>query len=203
MSTISKFSDLLAMGFDIMTSAIQSTGAIVVQVGDAVNSIVDSDRAEWWQHTGFRSLPANPTQGQSSCQGLAFRRSDHDLVFATTDLRHSSIWQDLNPDEAQMYSFGGSCRVVCRANGKVQVVAQEIDLGSLSPSDSAGLASKIDQGVTTIVNAVNNAMTVFNAHIHILTLTSGTGTAAPPATPQSPISPAPSSVASATVKISS
>ena len=116
MALPSVFKDLLAMGLDVMTSTISLTGAIVAQLGDAVNQTTDSDLVEWWQHTGFRSRPASPTAGSPSCQALAVKRGDHDLVFATKDERASSIWGDLQPDEAQIYSFGGNCRVVCRAS---------------------------------------------------------------------------------------
>ena len=59
-------------------------------------------------------------------------------------------------------------------------------------AELSALASLVDSAVSTIVSK-------FNAHTHILALTAGTGTAAPPATPMQ-ISPAPGSVAATVLK---
>lgn len=158
MTIRSQISEIIAYGFDLMASTVSSTGAILVQIGDAVSATVDSDSAEWYQHTGFRSRPAAPTQGQSSCQGIGVRRGDYDLVFATTDNRHSAIWQDLAEDEAQMYSFGGNCRVVCRKNGKIQVITTgEVDVGS------AGATVKLSGGGAAVGRVGDQVQVTFTA----------------------------------------
>lgn len=164
MALPSPFKDLFILGADIMSSALASTGAILIQLGDVVASTVDSDRAEWWQHTGFRSMPANPDSGSAACQVIAIRRADRDRVFATMDARHSSIWKDLNPDEAMIFSFKGSVRTVCRANGTVEI-------GTLDPQDFAAIARIVDAQITKLAEALNG-------HLH----TSGT--------PSSPTGPA-------------
>lgn len=125
------FSYMLSAGFDIMSAAISTVGSIVVQIGDAATGTVDSDVAEWWQHTGFRSFPEQPTNGSASCQGIAVRRGDHDMVFATKDERSSSCWSDFKYGDAEIYSYSGKCRVVVRgsANGsKVQIFANAGDV---------------------------------------------------------------------------
>jgi hypothetical protein len=181
MTIRSPFAELFVTGCDILASTISTTGAILVQLGDAINSSVESNDAEWWQHTGFRSIPAAPTAGAASCQQIGIRRGNHDMNFASKDERHAAMWRDLKPDEAEIYSSGGNCRIVARSSGTVEI-------GTVNPTDAAGLASKIDQAVSTIVNA-------FNTHTHPAP---GGATSAPAV----PISPAPPTVASSTVKVS-
>lgn len=114
------FEHLMNVGFDVMSVVLDTvTNAIVAQIGDSTNENVDHDSAEWWQQTGFASMPAPPTQGGASCQGLAVKHSDRDMVFATRDLRASKIYGNLKPGEACMYATVGAARVFTKANGSV------------------------------------------------------------------------------------
>lgn len=111
---------LLNIGFDVMAVVLDKvTHAIVAQIGDSTNAVVDSDRAEWWQHTGFASMPAAPTQGAASCQGIAIKHSDRDMVIASRDLRAASIYGNLKPGETCVYAATGAARTLYKANGSV------------------------------------------------------------------------------------
>lgn len=162
------FSYMLSAGFDIMSAAISTVGSIVVQIGDAATGTVDSDVAEWWQHTGFRSFPEQPTNGSASCQGIAVRRGDHDMVFATKDERSSSCWSDFKYGDAEIYSYSGKCRVVVRgsANGsKVQIFANagdvdiDVSAGNGNVNVNAG-SGTVNLTTTGTVNVGGNGSTV-------------------------------------------
>ena len=111
---------MLNVGFDVMGVSLDPvTNAIVVQVGDSTNENVDHDQAEWWQPSGFASCPAPPTQGAASCQGIAIKHSDRDMVFGARDLRAAKIYAQLQPGECCNYATVGAARQFCKANGSV------------------------------------------------------------------------------------
>jgi phage gp45-like len=114
------FAHMLNVGFDIMSVALDAvTKAIVAQIGDSTNENVDHDAAEWWQHTGFASMPAPPTQGASSCQGIAIKHSDRDMIIASRDLRGSMIYGNLKPGETCVYASSGAARVLLKRDGSI------------------------------------------------------------------------------------
>jgi protein gp138 len=92
-------------------------------------------------------------------------------------------------DGGRMVSSGGAL-VLGKPGG-----GGNIYLGSASPPDAVGLASKIDSAVTTIVNA-------FNGHTHQVSALGAPGGPPLKIAPPGPgtITPAPPSVASGTVK---
>lgn len=196
------FARFFSIGLDILSTTVDpTTGVITVQLGDSTKAVPDTDKAELWSWPGLASTPQPPTSGQTSCQTIAIRRSDHDLVIATKDTRNSSINADLDSGgETALYTAAGSStngRVVCRKDGKIQLLStQEIDLGSMSPSDAIALASKVLSQLQNIVKA-------FNSHTHPASLAvvgGGGGTAGGVTEAPSAAMNDPSSVASALVK---
>ena len=106
------FAHMIHCGFDVMSAALDpKTSAIVVQIGDSTNQSVDSDRAEWWQPCGFASMPAAPTQGAASCQGIAIKHSDRDMCFAARDLRSATIYGNLKPGDSAVYETGSATAI--------------------------------------------------------------------------------------------
>lgn len=72
-------------------------------------------------------------------------------------------------------------------------------LGAKAPTDFVALASKVDAELASIKTDLTGIKIAFDAHTHILALSVGTGTAAPPAGPAPPPHN-PASVASAVVR---
>lgn len=116
------FSYLFDVGKDILFSELdKATQTILCQTGDATNQVTDADVAELWQQPGFWSLPAPPTQGKPSCQAIVLKRSDHDIIIATRDLRSSSIYGNLQPGETCVgaSSTASQARSVYKLDGSI------------------------------------------------------------------------------------
>ena len=114
------FGFLFDLGVDVLSSTLdKETNVITVQLGDVQKGVADSNSAEWWQHAGFCSNPAPPTAGNSACQALVLKRSDRDIVFATSDKRASKIYAQLQPGETCVYATKGMARTFYKANGAV------------------------------------------------------------------------------------
>lgn len=110
--------DLLHLGLDVLSSKIDpTTGAMLVQLGDSTTGETESDGAEVWQQPGLASLPAAPTQGSASCQAIAIRRTDRDMVFAMCDKRATSIYGKMKPGETCVYATAGQARALFKADG--------------------------------------------------------------------------------------
>lgn len=94
------FAYLFDVGQDVLFAGLDKVqNTILCQLGDAIGQTADSDAAELWQQPGLWSLPAAPTQGKASCQAIRLKRGDRDIIFATRDLRSSSIYGNLKPGE--------------------------------------------------------------------------------------------------------
>jgi len=115
------FAWLFDVGVDILSSTLdQTTGTLLVQLGDVTKDRVDSDSAEWWQQPGFASRPALPQQGKASCQALILKSGDQDIAFAARDLRANSIYGNLAPSEACAYATTGQARTMWKADGSAR-----------------------------------------------------------------------------------
>src|SRR5579864_7438238 len=114
------FSYLFDMGKDVLQAALDPTTKIIqAQLGDSTHPFTSSNQAEWWQHTGFASMPAPPTQGGPSCQVLMIKRSDFDIVFASRDTRAAAMYGTLKPGECAIFGTVGQGRVLIKQNGAV------------------------------------------------------------------------------------
>lgn len=115
------FGQLFDIGVDILVTTLgKATGVVTAQLGDSTAGKPDSDNAEWWQHAGFISRPALPTNGGASCQGLILKCSDRDLVFATRDTRGTSIYGNLADGETCVYASGSQALSVWKRDGSVR-----------------------------------------------------------------------------------
>jgi hypothetical protein len=114
------FSYLFSAGFDVLNATVDpTTGAMLLQIGDSTAQTVDSDGCELWQQSGFASMPQAPVPGQSGCQGIAIKRGDRDLVFATRDVRAANIYGNLAMGETCVYAAGSQARTVYKADGSI------------------------------------------------------------------------------------
>lgn len=105
---------------DVLITVLSSaTNAILAQIGDSTSDHPDSDDAEWWQHTGFASRPAVPTQGNSACQGVVLKHGDRDVIIATRDVRALDIYGNLGDGETCVYAPTGQARAVFKNNGAI------------------------------------------------------------------------------------
>jgi hypothetical protein len=119
------FAQLIGIGQDILTTLVDKvTGTISAQLGDATNGIPDIDAAEWVQHVGFWSRPADPTpnapvNGAVSAQCVTIKNGDRDVVVASRDLRSNSVYGNIKAGETCVGATAGQARVYCKANGAV------------------------------------------------------------------------------------
>ncbi len=142
------FAELFDVGKDILVTTLNSvTNMVTAQLGDSTSQHAETDNNEWWQHVGFVSRPAKPTQGGASCQGLCLKANDHDIIFATRDTRGSSIVGNLADGEACMYAPGAQGRVLLKINGSVILLTTDSNTATgntmfagLSPVAASGAA---------------------------------------------------------------
>lgn len=111
---------LFIVGADILATTLDDKTKVVrVQLGNSVDGTVVSSGAEQWQPAGLVSRPAKATQGAPSCQALALRTNDRDIIFATRDTRGTGIYGNLKDGETCVYAAAGQCRTLYKANGTV------------------------------------------------------------------------------------
>jgi hypothetical protein len=123
MSAHDVFAQMFDVGRDILVTYLNAaTNVILAQTGDSTGSVPDADAAEWWQHTGFWSRPALPTQGGSSCQGLIIKRGDRDVIYASRDTRNSSIYGKLGDGETCVGASTGQARTIYKSDGSIHHV---------------------------------------------------------------------------------
>jgi hypothetical protein len=123
------FSYFFSVGLDIMAAQLDTTSnAIRVQAGDSIKQQAFSSSAEWWQHSGFASIPSPPVAGSHGCQGIALKRSDRDIFFASRDVRAAEIYGSLKYGETVLYGTGadgnGVPRFLIKQDGSLTRYAQ-------------------------------------------------------------------------------
>lgn len=115
------FSALFDFADVLVTVLNRTTKVIQAQIGDATGATPDSDDAEWWQASGFASLPAAPTQGSGggACQAVVLKHGDRDVIIASRDTRNSGIYGNLKSGETCVYAATGQARTLYKANGAI------------------------------------------------------------------------------------
>lgn len=110
---------LMDVGLDVLGTFVDKTSNVIMaQLGDAATNTVNS-AAEWWQHTGFASRPAPPTQGKSGCQTLTHTKSGGNIIYASRDVRGAKIYGNLKDGETCIYAAVGQARTLYKANGAI------------------------------------------------------------------------------------
>ena len=108
---------LFAFGLDVMSFSLDAaTNAITAVLGDSTSGAKDSSENEWMGcGPGFVSSPAPPSVGAPSCQVVAIRQGDKNVVIAAKDFRACDRYANLQPGEACMFATVGQARVHHRA----------------------------------------------------------------------------------------
>jgi len=145
------FAQLLDFGLDVLATTIdKATGVLSAQTGNSTTSTPDADAAEWWQHAGFASRPASPTQGASSCQALAFKRGDRDVIFASRDTRVTGIYGNLADGETAVYASGAQGITLHKADGSVR---------ALTTDDNTATGNSVFAGISPYYQTANGPAT--------------------------------------------
>ena len=114
------FAHLFVVGADILATTLDGqTKTIRAQLGNSTDGTVVSQSVEWWQHAGFASRPAKATKGGTSCQAIAIRTNDHDVIVATRDTRGTGIYGNLKDGETCVYAAGSQARTIYKADGSI------------------------------------------------------------------------------------
>lgn len=117
---------LFQVGVDILTTFRNGvTNKILAQTGHVVGEVADGDNVEWWQHVGFASRPSKPDKGKAAAQAVVMRRGDHDVAFASQDVRGTEIYGNLDHGETCVYGPGidgkAQGRVIWKKDGSVNI----------------------------------------------------------------------------------
>lgn len=130
------FGQLFDLGVDVLVTTLdKATGVILAQLGNSTTGRVRSDRVEWWQHAGFTSRCALPTNGGSSCQSLVIKCGDRDIVFATRDTRGTSIVGALADGEACVYAPGSQAAAFFKRDGSARLTTTD---NNVEPNPKGG-----------------------------------------------------------------
>jgi hypothetical protein len=128
--------------------------------------------AEHFQPFGFMGVPVISTLGNpAGTELIGWWREDGPFSFAGRDTVNQWKAGTVNPGETALYSPGaqGINRIYLDINGNVFVsvqntinlvsAANQINLGSLSPSDQASRASITNSNFSNIISACQSAIT--------------------------------------------
>lgn len=111
---------VFAFGLDVLSSTLDAaTNVVSFVLGDSTSGSVDSSNVESMQHSGFASLPAPPSTNAPSCQTVAIRMGDRNVVVAEKDIRACDRYAQLVAGECMIYGTVGQARVKCGADGAV------------------------------------------------------------------------------------
>ena len=152
---------MIHVGYDILTTTVNATTKkILAQLGDVYKQETDTDNAEWWQHVGLASRPPKPEAGRRAAQAAVFRAGDHDVVFASQDLRGLELYGNLDHGETCLYAPGESgtaqARVLLKKDGSLNLFTRA---GNSSGGAGMGIFVNVD-GSVSIVSSTGGAFLV-------------------------------------------
>jgi len=141
------------IGVDVLSTTLNTkNGAISAQLGDSVVGEKTSDEAEWMQHVGFASRPAKAEPGKSACQVLSLERTDRDIVYASRDLRGTSVYGALGEGETAIFAGGpnnqGTSLVTLKDDGSEATITMGVKQGNSSGGSPVHIAVKSDGNIT-------------------------------------------------------
>lgn len=114
--------NLIDIGVDILSTAIDAaSNRIFAYLGDVKSKLGESDKATWIQHVGFMSRPRKPVEGKSAAQCVRIRRSDGDVVIASSDARTLRMYGNLNDAETAVFASEGEARATFKTNGAISL----------------------------------------------------------------------------------
>jgi len=147
------------IGTDVLSTALNSkNGAISAQLGDSVNGETTADGAEWIQHVGFASRPADAEPGKSACQVLSMERTDRDVCFASRDLRGTALYGALGTGETCVYAGGprstGTGLLTLKDDGTTATITMGVKQGNSSGGTPVQIEVKSDGNITIETGSV-------------------------------------------------
>lgn len=159
------------IGNDVLSTALNTkNGAISAQLGDSVNGEKTADEAEWIQHVGFASRPAKAEPGKPACQVLSMERTDRDIVYASRDLRGTTIYGSLGEGETCVFANGpngqGTGLVSLKDDGSTATVTMSVKQGNTSGGSDVKI-SVASSGTITIVTGSSTITVEQNGAITI------------------------------------
>lgn len=143
------------------------------------------DDAEHFQHYGYSSVPQ---AGSEAIVLLVGGNSDHPVVISIDDRRYRP--KDLSEGEVCLYTLANGKRVLCKADGKIEI--------GTSPTQFAALANLVKSELDSFKSDLDAFKSWNVAHQHVET---GATTNAPSTAGAHPTAHTPASVASSEVKI--
>ena len=126
---------VFAVGLDVMSSVLDAaTNAITTVLGDSTSGSVDSKENEWMGcGPGFVSMAGPPSSGAPSCQVLAIRQGDKNIVVAAKDFRACDRYANLQPGETCMFATVGQARVLLKKDGSVTLYTTDDNTSGGNP----------------------------------------------------------------------
>lgn len=156
---------------DILSTQLESNGAILCQLGDGATGEVVSVDAELYAPFGLASRPSKPSDDGRAAQALYIQTGSRDSVFVGRDLRSSTVYGSLGEGETALYANGpegeGTGRVMLKDNGD----AASISLVLQKDNDSSGLPVTLQlksDGSLAIVVANFGAFTMGQAGVSLV-----------------------------------
>jgi hypothetical protein len=126
---------MFAFGLDVMASALDATtNAITMVLGDSTSGSTDSsDNEGMGCGPSFVSMAAPPSSGAPSCQVVAIRQGDKNVVIAAKDFRACDRYANLQPGEACMFATVGRARILAKKNGAITLYTTDDNTASGNP----------------------------------------------------------------------
>jgi hypothetical protein len=115
---------LLRAGLDVLRSTIsEKTRSILVQVGDVLQDLAETDGVELWQTFGLVSRPPKAQAGKSAGQVVTMSAGDRDVAVAARDLRGQELSGRMKEGETCLYAAGefgtAQGRVMLKQDGSI------------------------------------------------------------------------------------
>lgn len=117
-------SSLVRVGLDVLKSTLSTkANSILLQIGDVLQQIAETDNVELWQTFGLVSKPPKASAGKAAGQVVVVSKGDHDVAIAGRDLRGQELTGQLDDGETCVYGSGpdgtSQGRTIYKSDGSV------------------------------------------------------------------------------------
>lgn len=120
----------LRVGVDVLRSTISAkTKSILLQIGDVLTGVAETDNVELWQTFGLVSRPPKAEAGKAAAQAVVASAGDKDIAIAGRDIRGQELVGSLEEGETCLYAAGpegtSQGRVLLKGNGNLAMYTAE------------------------------------------------------------------------------
>lgn len=139
------------VGLDILKTAVnETTKHVSAMIGDVISARGITQNAEWWQHIGFVSIPAEADGGgKEAAKVILLRLGGHDIVIASRDKRGQELAGNLGPGETTIYAAGkdgkAQGRVIIKGDGSISAYTRKGN-----SADGDGMILQIDPNADSV-----------------------------------------------------